>query len=275
MEIKYIFFLMAGIGLASLMASCDNIDEADRFIPEEKPIPDPHAVPKTLLIQELTGIQCVNCPDGAQVIHGIQESYPGKVIAVGIHPEGGGSNTRPIGAFDLRSEASQTFWENSGKLTSFPCAFFNGTDHSTDKEYWNTLAMQALLEPAVMTIDAESTYDQDTRKATVDYTINLTADLEADLRVMVWVMENNIIGPQRTATATLRDYEHNHVLRASMNGNWGEGIGNRFDNGQKLNGTASMVIDEAWNPENCEVVVYVFRNSDNSVEQAVSIPLSE
>lgn len=264
---------MAGMGLASLMASCDNVDESDRFISEEKPVPDPHSVPKTLLIQEFTGIQCPNCPSGADAIHTIQESYPGQVIAVGLHAKSAGTFTQNIGSFDLRCEEADVIYKYFNPTSGLPCAVFNGTEMSSSYPMWYTLAIKALAEPAVMTIDADTNFDTDTRTATVDYTINLTADVEGELRVMVWLMENNIVGRQYNDKTLMIDYVHNHVLRASFNGEWGESIGKKFDNGQKITGTATMVLNEKWVAENCQAVVYVFRDSDKSVEQATVVDL--
>lgn len=259
---------MAGIGLASLMASCDNVDESDRFIAESKPVPDPHAVPKTLLIQEFTGIQCPNCPEGANVIHGIQQAYPGKVIAVGLHAASAGTFTQNIGSFDLRCEEADVIYKYFNPTSGLPCAIFNGTEMSSSYQMWNTMAIKSLAEPAIMTIEADTEFDADTRTATVDYTINFTADAEGDLRVMVWLMENNIVGRQYNDKTLMRDYVHNHVLRASFNGDWGESLGKKFDNGQKITGSTTMVLNEKWVAENCQAVIYVFRDSDKSVEQA-------
>ncbi|MDE6786784.1 MAG: Omp28-related outer membrane protein, partial [Muribaculaceae bacterium] len=70
-------------------------------------------------------------------------------------------------------------------------------------------------------------------------------------------------------------YEHNHVLRASLNGDWGEELGKSFVDGEKKEGTASMTLKEDWVAENCDVVVFVYGDDNKEVEQAISIPLYE
>ena len=51
--------------LAPLAAGCDDISENDRYIKEEKPVIDN---PRNLLIMEVTGNSCSNCPTGAALI---------------------------------------------------------------------------------------------------------------------------------------------------------------------------------------------------------------
>ncbi|MDE6631654.1 MAG: Omp28-related outer membrane protein, partial [Muribaculaceae bacterium] len=69
------------------------------------------------------------------------------------------------------------------------------------------------------------------------------------------------------------NYEHNHVLRASLNGDWGEELGSAFIEGDLKDGQASITLQEDWVAENCDVVVFVYRDDDKEVEQAASISI--
>lgn len=230
----------------------------------EKIVEDPHKVPQNLLIQEFTGDMCPNCPSGASALHTIQESAD-NVVVVGMHPESGGFTT-PIFGQDFRTKIAESMY-SFYKPSGFPCAVFNGTETSTAYAQWFTLANNALLNETNMTINASASFDASTREVNVDYYVDFTEDVSEDINVMVWIMENNIVGFQIDNGTMLSDYVHNHVLRASLNGDWGESIGKSFVNGQSVKGTASMVIEDTWNAENCQIVVYTFNNETKAVRQ--------
>lgn len=262
--------------MTALMAvSCDNIEDDDRYVAEPKPILPAEAVAKNLLIMEFTGNWCRNCPTGAQAIHAISESNPGRVIAVGLHPKGGGANTEPGPLLDgsmqdFRCDEAQVMYEHY-LPAGFPCAVFNGGNKSTTSLDWNTEAIEALQVPTYITLDATTSYDPTSREVTVDYSLDFSDYYTEELSVLAWVIENNIVGFQVDSGNYLFDYVHNHVLRASLNGPWGTSIGTKFNNEQIVTGTASMILDTKWVAENCRIVVFVIRNSNKEVLQAIEI----
>ncbi len=263
-----LLFAASALPLLTLVA-CDNIDEDERYIPVEKPVLPPHAVPKVLLIQEFTGVRCANCPTGAETIHTIQEEYPGQVIAVGMHPKSGGF-TDPWPDNDFRSEEAEVMYTYY-KPDGFPCAIFNGTRKSETIIDWSSQASQLMNQEAFMTIDAKSDFDTESNSGSVDYTITLTGDVDRSLNVMVWLMENGITGFQLSSGPLIPNYTHNHVLRCSLNGDWGEALGSKFENGQIITGSAKIDMKDGWKAENCQIVVYVFDSSSKEVEQAALV----
>ncbi|MBD5277992.1 MAG: Omp28 family outer membrane lipoprotein [Bacteroides sp.] len=269
---KASYFTLGLMLLAGITAGCDNISEDDRYIKEEKPEVEN---PRTLLIMEFTGNRCINCPDGAQTIEKIKEDEaPRKVISVGLHPEGD-ANTRPIGTQNFQTEAATALYQYYDP-SGFPTAIFNGLNMSGSIQNWMQRASEALLMTAKMTIDATTDYDPSTRKLTVDYDVAFTANVEHKLNVTVWLVENKIIGSQYMSDGKVnRQYEHNHVLRASLNGNWGENLGAAFYVDDHKTGSASMTLDEGWAAENCEAVVYVYRDDNKEVEQAISVAIGD
>ncbi len=266
---------------AGLATSCDNISEEDRYIKQEKPTVDN---PRTLLIMEFTGNKCANCPNGANTINQIKEDEgEGKVISVGLHPYGD-INTNPVLSDypkphmqDFRTDAATAMYDYY-KPNGFPSAIFNGLKSSMSGSIpdWMQRASEALIVPAKMAIRASCSYDESSRELNVDYTIEFGNNIESKLSVMVWVVENDILGTQTMPDGSVnKNYVHNHVLRASLNGNWGEEIGNSFYVDSSFAGHASMILKEDWVAENCDVVVYVFRDEDKEVEQATSISIRE
>lgn len=261
-----------------LLSSCDNINEDDRYYMKLKPVIEN---PRNLLIMEFTGNSCSNCPNGAAVISQIKASEPaGRVISVGLHPYGV-NYTNPVRSKytspekqDFRSNAATAIYDFY-KPSGFPYALFNGvvTDASSSIPSWYDSATAALKQSAAMAIEASSTYDATSRNLKVDYSIDFGNTINKKLSVTVWLVENKIMGTQTMPNGSLNaDYEHNHVLRASLNGDWGEYIGNSFSVGNSVAKSAQITLNEKWVAENCNLVIYVYGDDDKVVEQAIEIP---
>lgn len=273
MNLKNILYLAAyASALIPIIAACDNISEDDRIISVPKPVPDPHAVPKTLLIQEFTGVRCTNCPDAAKVIHSLIESHPDRVVAVGMHPEGN-DQTRPYQGQDFRTPEAQAMYVFY-KRPDLPRAIFNGVSCGETYPTWTSVAETYLEEEARMTISLNSEFTESDRTATVKYEIVLTGDISDQINLMVWLTEDGIVGSQSSTTQTLRDYVHNHVLRKSFfSEEWGKELGTSFKNGEKITGEVSTTLDEGWDADNCHAVVFVQRNNNKVVEQTAEIAI--
>lgn len=75
--------ILSALCLATLLGttSCENIAESDRLVYVK-----PSDVKKNILIEDFTGQTCRNCPETAEVIHQLQQTYgDSAVIAVGIY----------------------------------------------------------------------------------------------------------------------------------------------------------------------------------------------
>lgn len=257
----------AGVGLSS----CDDISEQDRFIPVERP-----TVERVVLAMDFTGMRCVNCPNAATTLHQSMEKYPGSVIVVGIHAQAASDFTLPIGPLDLRAPVSDVYY-NYFKPAALPSASINGGTvlSGTELSIWTTTIDNEISKPAPADVALTSNYNAETRELTVDYTVTFNQLYSPETSILLWITESDIIGPQMTTSGITLQYEHNHVLRASLNGDWGESLGSGFVTEQTLTGTASITLDENWVAENCEVVGFIFNTGDRAVQQAASVEVVE
>ncbi len=271
---KYIIGLLLLGGVAT---SCDNVDEDDRYIKVEKPVIDN---PRNLLIMEFTGNNCANCPTGASIVETIKDDEaPGRVISVGLHPYGN-HYTDPVNSIhsptkkqDLRSDAATALYDYY-QPNGFPTAIFNGLKSSMSGSTgdWIQRASEALTATSYLTLSASCDYDADSRNLTVDYEVEFLDDVNRKINLTVWLVENKIMGTQTMPDGKMNlNYEHNHVLRASLNGDWGEELGASFTTESKITGSATMTLKEEWVADNCDVVVYAYRDDNKEVEQATSL----
>lgn len=281
---KILKSLMIAAAAMTALTACDNIDEADRFV----------AVPRTpakqtYLIQEFTGQNCVNCPTGASVLHNIQHNYGEEsVIIVCLHPTGNPNCVR-LDANILTSDLALTylnFWGNSS--TPFPCAILNGTGANSNSPTWSSdfksiVDANAEKDPCAG-IDLNAVYDPDTRVVNVDYDVYFTDTYGASASLILWITESGIKGNQKNnnpdvgTVGVIRDYTFNHVLRCSMNGDWGTGMQTTVA-GTSNTGSASVRLQDNWNAENCTIVAYLIDSSSkvglNAAQLAVPAKFEE
>jgi hypothetical protein len=85
-------------------------------------------------------------------------------------------------------------------------------------------------------------------------------------KLQVWIVEDQITAMQLMPDGKANaNYLHNHVLRAAVNGLWGDAF--TIDEGEWKTQVMSLVVEDAWNPENLSVVAFVY--NDQGVQQAV------
>ena len=242
-------------------ASCSNIDEGDRLIYVK-----PAEVGRAVLIEDLTGQRCINCPTGTDIINGIIQTYgEDNVIAVGIHsgPLGFTGNSKRVGLMTDTGDEYYTYWANGTNLGQ-PSAIFNRKKGPSDNlNNWAAEVGLIISEKANLSIDITNAYDAKTRKLTTKvgaFGVNGTVSG----KLQVWIVEDGIKAMQLMPDGSAnQEYIHNHVFRAAVNGTWGEEV--TVKEGETTTKQYSYEhLPETWNAENISVVAFVY--NDNGVE---------
>lgn len=270
--------IIASVFALVAFVSCDVIPENDRYIEVEDQAGERV---QRLLIEEFTGHKCVNCPDGAAIVHEIQEYYPGRVMVVGIHA---GMLAMPTGEFakqNFLTADGKTYYNTFG-VQGNPAALLNREQFSGEdwavrtKEKWMTYAISELgKEPiceVIPTVTLTYKANDETRELSVTTEIEAYENMPADLNLQVQIVEN-VIGMQlKPGDVIDEEYEHNHVFRAAANGTWGESI-ESLPAGEKKTYTCTANFSKEWVPENCAVVVFVYENGSKRVLQCNQAPV--
>ena len=269
MKIKNLFLGVATAAMAMAAASCSNIDEGDRLIYVK-----PAEVGRAILIEDFTGQRCINCPTGTEIINGIVDTYgEDNVIAVGIHsgPLGFAGNSKTVGLMTDTGNEYYTRWDKENKMGQ-PWVIFNRKT-SPDSHYNNWAAMVGTIisEKANLSVKIANAYDAATRTLTttvgadgVNGTVNG--------KLQVWIVEDGIKALQMMPDGTSnKEYIHNHVFRAAVNGTWGEDV--TVKEGETTTKQYSYKLPETWTADNIAVVAFVY--NDNGVENVAKKHLVE
>lgn len=260
MKIKNLFLGVATAAMAMAAASCSNIDEGDRLIYVK-----PAEVGRAILIEDFTGQRCINCPTGTEIINGIVDTYgEDNVIAVGIHsgPLGFAGNSKTVGLMTDTGNEYYTRWDKENKMGQ-PWVIFNRKT-SPDSHYNNWAAMVGTIisEKANLSVKIDNAYDAATRTLTttvgadgVNGTVNG--------KLQVWIVEDGVKALQMMPDGSAnKEYVHNHVFRAAVNGTWGEDV--TVKEGEITTKQYSYKLPEAWNADNIAIVAFVY--NDGGVE---------
>lgn len=269
MKIKNLFLGVATAAMAMAAASCSNIDEGDRLIYVK-----PAEVGRAILIEDFTGQKCINCPTGTEIIYSIVETYGEEnVIAVGIHsgPLGFAGNSKTVGLMTDTGNEYYTRWDKENKMGQ-PWVIFNRKT-SPDSHYNNWAAMVGTIisEKANLSVKIANAYDAATRTLTttvgadgVNGTVNG--------KLQVWIVEDGVKALQMMPDGSAnKEYVHNHVFRAAVNGTWGEDV--TVKEGETTTKQYSYVLPEAWDADKIAVVAFVY--NDGGVENVAKKHLVE
>lgn len=279
---------IVGCSLMTALMACSKIDENERMelvstqvVPnepeEEVELPDSlydapiEVVERRVLIEDHTGQKCPNCPDGAQIIRDLQRTYGARIVPVAIHSQMQGI-MEPEG---LGNELGNTYYK-AWNLEYKPAGLINrisdGSSTVLDKTIW-AMAVQFIMnnntpDPLDIRIKAQQ-QKLDPTKADVDVKVIATVDgASVDGNLQVWITEDNITARQDSMGVRLDNYVHNHVLRAAVNGTWGDIIslrGTEGSNIREFHYTTTLL--QGWKAKDLDIVAFVTDEYSGEVVQ--------
>ena len=138
---------------------------------------------KNVLIEEVTGTWCNNCPSGIYYLDSLHHTYD-NVIAIAVHTKGVASD--PMDYEDYFSEM---------KLSSAPSANIGRRYTSKNVDQWFESVEAEMEEKAKASVSVETQFDEATRLLTSVVTIEALEDMTGTYRVAGVVCEDAVTGP--------------------------------------------------------------------------------
>jgi len=262
---KYFFIL----GILSLVA-CKELPTIIEDVNIE-------ASEKVVLIEELTGASCPNCPKGTAAVESIISKYPENVIAIGIHGEFLANKTSKS-KYDFRNEDAKNLENWFRPWFGKPAASVNRVRDADEylvtdlPELWESLVEEELKKPLQLELKMDLTYDESTRKVSGEIAAIPLVDLNGDFNYTIYLTESKIIDAQTNANVIVENYEHNHVLRKTLTNFAGNFLATSPNKSQIIRKTFEYIIPfdastpEIWKPENMYIIAMVSHNKSNNRE---------
>jgi hypothetical protein len=266
--------LVVGI-LILVFGSCDkNIV----IVPEFQAVESERVV----LLEEMTGVSCPNCPKGTAEVDAIKQLYGDQVIPVGIHGFFLSWPTKES-EFDFRNDFAKQLEMTLAPGTSKPAALINRSIPSgeTSKVFpspdlWAGYVEEQLNEPPKLSIEVDVIYDPETRKLNVNAGVLAIENIASVLKISVMILENNIIDAQEDLNDIIEEFEHNHVLRTMLTPFDGEPLVSSLLKSDIVNKQFVFTVPEdphLWKVENLEIVVFVHEagGSEEVLQSALAV----
>lgn len=239
--------------------------------------------PRQVLIEEFTGVRCVNCPEGSEQLETMLNTYGNQLVAVSIHA-GFFSPPHNESLYDFRTDDGTAILNYLEQPIGFPTAvvdrkLFQGeASLQIAQSTWNGHVDEQLVEEPKIKIGIDPTFSMTDRNLTVDLTFLPTENLSnEDLRYTVMITENNIIDYQTIPVqGDIPDYNHKHVFRDVITTNFdGDPITEDILDGFSFEKSINYTLPENWDENECTVIAFVHYSSNNNKEvlQAAEVDL--
>lgn len=240
---------------------------------------DPINTDRKVLVEEFTGVQCVQCPGGSVELENLLSIYGENLIVVSIHA-GGLSNPYPQSQYDFRTLEGDDIMNYLGTPAFNPSAVINRKDYDGgfyilqyQRTQWNGFINEELQEAAKISVNISNTFDSQTRELKVQVSGFAIEALEGDLRLTIMITENNIVDAQLTPDSSepILAYNHKHVFRTTLTDYAGDFFASEMNEGDNYEKTYTTILPEEWTSSECEVVAFVSlvrENTDKEILQA-------
>lgn len=275
---KKLLSILAGSFLMAGMIACDVIEEP--YLKDNTGNQGggagetPEAVVKNILLEDYTGVQCVNCPAAGEIALHLQEQYEHQVIVLGVHA-GGMSNPQPGNFPDFLTDEGTTWYTHFG-FDSNPIGTvnrkLNGSSVAFNSPDWAEAVATSVTEEAVLDMTPTVEYDAANRTLKVNVTSKALVELPDTYSLVVCIMEDSIVGKQKAPVpgGIINDYMHRHVFRGTINGTWGEEINKEaIAPEDEITKEYTTTLNSDYNADQCYIIAYVANSESKEILQVV------
>lgn len=237
---------------------------------------------RQVLIEEFTGVRCVNCPAGSAAIEDLLVIHGERLVAISIHA-GEFSNPYPESKYNFQTTYGDQIINYVGIPFGFPTAVVNRKKFEGNfglqlgQGKWAGHIGEELLIPPKVKIGVTPDFDPVTRDLDIEVLMLVQEDiLEDDVRISLMITESGVKDYQLTPDGKQDDYSHKHILRGMPTNFDGNVIEETLVAGTQLTKNFTYNIPAEWSAEDCKVVAFVSLGGQiKDVLQAVQVPLIE
>lgn len=266
-------FLIILLPLFIAFISCDEIN---RPYEEQENDDDTTIVEaeRKVILSDYTAIYCVFCPTANREAARLEEQF-GKdnVILIGVHV-GELAEPREEGDLDLRSPLGENL-DNQFNIsgTGLPKGLINrrnGAEIISHGE-WSEIVPQELNKTSNFELDMELDYDESSRELSVTVDAKFLDEGTPDDRLSVYITEDSLVTRQKDIDSIVTNYVHNHVLRTSLNGTWGEQLSSTsIERNETITKNYTYSVPQDFRAEKLRVIAFVNDNETFEIKQATA-----
>lgn len=238
--------------------------------------------PKNVLLFDITGVRCVNCPTAAQVAKDIVNANPkGRVNVLALYPFYQPSNTKPWEGYDtLNTLDAEYLGSQFGAPVGMPMGMIDQINYNSNRllayPLWAGIVTSQQNVASNFNIDLKTSWNTTTKKGRVEIK-NIYTGAASSKKYLMYlaITESKIIGKQKDLSTTGHkdDYEHNHVLRKIITRQTGDTLQNLTASYITFEKHFSITPSLKWKPENLHCLVWIVDMDTRDVIQSKEIEL--
>ena len=271
------WIVSACIGAA--LVGCDVVDQpiveagsyrSDLYGPAPMFTPE-GAAHQRVLLEDFTGHDCGNCPNGHIAAADILDNHEDDVAVVAIHA---GSLAQPLvpdypndwtteeGEYYLLTQVGQDIMPK-GRINRLP-----GASTIFSPSAWANKVNEALALTPEVNLQLQTDYRSTNQHWNVHVFSEWFQNLSGDYRLVVLLTESGIVAPQLwygQSPEYIADYTHKHMLRDSGTGATGLVISTNPQAGNKLTNSYTFDWNPTWKADSCEVVAFITEGDNGRV----------
>lgn len=241
---------------------------------------------RNVLIEDLTGHRCPNCPAAATAVHNSILTNPSRIYGAAIHSSPGG-----LGPFQ-ETDATLGFLEEFYNPTSLELgAFFfdqpgtgffgnpriavnrikTGDDLTNNYGAISTMVPNALSSALKVNIQCASNYFSSTRGLFLHTEVDVLDNSLTDLGIVVYVIEDSMVAPQTNGGSVISNYVHRDILRGTIdNATMGKTLTSTY-----LNANGNYYLNYSYqlptdlDPDNTHLLIYVYDKVTYEIYQVI------
>ncbi len=182
---------------------------------------------RNVLLEEYTGVQCTWCPDGHRMANELKATNPDRICLINIHQGSFAANTYTTQFGNALASQTNLDGYPSGTINRH---VFSGNKTALNRGEWANCANQILNMSSPVNIAAEGTLDMSTRTVNIRVQLYYTGSQTVTSNSLnVAILQDNVLGSQmgmsmNPAQVVGNQYNHMHMLRHLITGQWGETI---------------------------------------------------
>lgn len=252
---------------------------------------------RNVLIEDFTGHNCSSCPTAAAVAHGLHEGNPSRIFVASLHSGTSGMtsfqainltlgytidftnpNVLELGNYFGTTLAGSGFYGNpSGAVNRINEA----GEYFTGAGIWASKTAAQLSTSPKVAIKAKLNYYETPKHGFFLHTEveKLDNTLSSDLAMVVYVIEDSIVGPQNVTSVFTPNYVHRDIFRGTIDNQiWGRTLTPAMLNNGKYNSNYSYILPNqlapqgqtsTHNAENMHVLIYVYDKTTLEIYQVI------
>ncbi len=182
---------------------------------------------RNVLLEEYTGVNCTWCPDGHRMANELKATNPDRICLINIHQGTFAANTYTTQFGNALANQTGLDGYPSGTINRH---VFSGNKTALNRGDWANAANQILNMASPVNIAAEGTLDMSTRTLNIRVQLYYTGTQTVTSNALnLAILQDNVLGNQvgmsmNPAQVVGNQYNHMHMLRHLVTGQWGETI---------------------------------------------------